>query len=232
MKKHITNLYSLLQGKNRKVAWAVVPSTVLISALLLFVVGSCKAPKPYPINQETKDYCLFDVGSYWVFQDSATLKTYSITITGIRPDKIWECPECENSREAYYIHYTCFYNDTNETSTGCLINDFSRIDYLEVIYFFSNSFQIPFYFNYHSGNIGTTETASRLGLQVCYENFYSSYEMNNHTYTDVKLFSFGREQKHNMYFAKHIGFIRSEIITPEERVTLNLIRYSVKPYKK
>jgi hypothetical protein len=42
MNTSIKNLYSLLQGKSRKVAWAVVPIVVVMLTLLLFLAGSCK----------------------------------------------------------------------------------------------------------------------------------------------------------------------------------------------
>jgi hypothetical protein len=42
MKQQIKNLYSLLQGKSRKVAWAVVPSVVVILTLLLFMAEGCE----------------------------------------------------------------------------------------------------------------------------------------------------------------------------------------------
>jgi hypothetical protein len=43
MKKRIINLYPLLQGKSRKVAWAVVPSVALI--LMAFVISGCVKQK-------------------------------------------------------------------------------------------------------------------------------------------------------------------------------------------
>ena len=55
MKKHITNLYSLLQGKSRKVAWAVVPSVVLI--LFAFVISGC-------VKQKNCDYENTKVGKF------------------------------------------------------------------------------------------------------------------------------------------------------------------------
>jgi hypothetical protein len=42
MKKYVKNLYPLLHGKNRKVAWRGVPSVVGIFTLLLFMASECK----------------------------------------------------------------------------------------------------------------------------------------------------------------------------------------------
>ena len=49
MKKHIINLYSLLQGKSCKVALAAMPSVVLIFSLLFFV-ASCEPERRKTCN--------------------------------------------------------------------------------------------------------------------------------------------------------------------------------------
>ena len=56
MKKHVTNLYSLLQDKSRKVALAAMPSVVLIFSLLFFV-ASCEPENP-PIPPNSS--CIFE----------------------------------------------------------------------------------------------------------------------------------------------------------------------------
>ncbi|MDR1345587.1 MAG: hypothetical protein LBK03_02655 [Bacteroidales bacterium] len=185
---------------------AIAISTALLAA-------RCTKPKTYYLEQETKDYCLFDVGSYWIFQDSATLKTDSLVITKVTREMVPVCPECGEDLEVYDILYAYFQEDTSilmygmlRCHTGDSPDDFSVLPYQSV---------------YTDKPVGTGS----------YKAYYESYSIANFTYSDVKEFSLERYGL-DMFFAKHIGCIRFEINTNETDTVYNLIRYNIKPYNK
>ncbi|MDR1345586.1 MAG: hypothetical protein LBK03_02650 [Bacteroidales bacterium] len=203
-----------MKKKKQILFLAIAISTALLAA-------RCAKPAKCYLDQETKDYLLFDVGSYWIFQDSATLKTDSIVITDIRYHITHAVSEGGNEIEAYSIDYACFYEDTNVLITGNLYSgcgtDNFKVDFLRN------------YFAYVSGNVGY------IGAGVGYENYYHSYMAGNCMYNDVKQFgsfSMQQGQTHKIFFARHIGFIRDKTVTDTIPFTSNLIRYNVKPYNK
>ncbi|MDR1345585.1 MAG: hypothetical protein LBK03_02645 [Bacteroidales bacterium] len=183
---------------------AIAISTALLAA-------RCAKIETYYLDQETKDYLLFDVGSYWIFQDSATLKTDSIVVTSIKHRIMHPISEGQDEVEVYYIDYTCFDKDTNWLINGMLgshasdlPDDFSTLRYR---------------FIYTGGPVGTGT----------YKAYYETYSIANFIFSDVKKFSY---YGYEIFFAKHIGCIRFEINTNETDTVYNLIRYNVKPYNK
>jgi hypothetical protein len=198
------------------------------------MAARCAKPEKYYIDQETKDYCLFDVGSYWIFQDSATLKTDSRVVIDVR-----HLMQSSSHRgyiaELYDIDYEWHYQDTNIQIMGDLIcyppieNLFSLI--LSSEYY---SGDLPVYYHYHNDNIGT-EHGVRSNKYVLYENFHAFYDVANCRYYNVKQFSassYKSAPESKAFYAKYVGFIRNERLTDTGRIVSNLIRYNVKPYKK
>jgi hypothetical protein len=216
---------------------------IFLACAAIVMAAACRKAKVYEVNidQETKDYCLFDEGSYWIFQDSATMETDSISICEISYKEISEDFFDTYIVDDYQISYNCFMKDTIISFWGTLRNYpvGGELDKEDLSSLISNLYipahilpypQLDFY--YHSGKIGTTKN------EIEYASFSSNYSTIQKTFNDVKIFL-----KHNylysnalfpyqIYWAKHVGPIRIEIMNEEQIIVYNLIRYNVKPYKK
>ena len=64
MRKLRSNLYSLLQGKSRKVVLAAMPSVVLIFSLLV-MAASCEKPEKFPMDVSFTEYSLEGTSCQW-----------------------------------------------------------------------------------------------------------------------------------------------------------------------
>jgi hypothetical protein len=189
---------------------------------ITLLAARCAKIETYYLDQETKDYCLFDVGSYWIFQDSATLKTDSIVIIDIKHDFMHGVSTGYNNVETYDIQYACFYVDTSILISVILqgVSDY-----------FCRT--LPYHFE-------SWDSLSRFPYASCFiynksmDAYYLSYSISNVTYYEVKQFSnFGYRHHFKGFYAKHVGSIRNEMTTDDEQhIIYNLIRYNVKPYNK
>jgi hypothetical protein len=61
---------------------------VFLLLFILIIYGCDTNPDPLTIDEESKAYCLFDEGTYWVYEDSATQRRDSVVVVS-NPDKIW-----------------------------------------------------------------------------------------------------------------------------------------------
>lgn len=135
---------------------------LIIIAIAFFYYGCDSSGKTIHIDQETKDYCLFKQGSYWVYQDSATLETDSIVI---KTNPYFTSGTGGGSTDAKEI-YTF---DTEIYSNNIFATFFSSIfpgmeaefDTQKPIWFFLNSASSNIinyyytYYTYHNGDIGS-----------------------------------------------------------------------------
>jgi len=199
--------------------WAVLLLCILLNACWPYKV------EKHLIDQESKDYCLFGKGSYWIYQDSTTLAIDSVVFNNI--EYIYsEVEEEYNFHIAYetfnIVISSCSQNDQKEylahlaadVSTGLTLLGFQQ----EVAV-------------YHNANIG---------LRVFRLKFVEKkdvYLLNTTTFNNVKVFEFYNNHityplEKRYYWAKHIGLIRIEVYENESLISVrNLIRYNVKPYK-
>jgi hypothetical protein len=207
-----------VKKKKQLLFLAIAISTALLAA-------RCAKPQTIYIDQETKDYCLFDVGSYWIFQDPATLKTDSIVIVDIKHDFMHGASTGYNNVETYVIQYACFYEDTSILMMKVIeddgVYDISHLD--SSVFFIKDSlirFPYAFYLRYNKKYA-----------------YYPSYSICNTTYYEVKQWFYKpylnpQQCECNVYLAKHIGFICCELAAENISMKRNLIRYNVKPYNK
>jgi hypothetical protein len=191
--------------------------TILI---LCGCLNACFKPKKALIDQETKDYCLFAEGSYWIYQDSATLKMDSVVIGGppIRGSYENGGYDCEE----YGLLVLSYSPDSTLRFAPRLTTGRTAPYVLLIDYPWGEAY-------YHNGALG-----KKLEYLVLSEN-RSNYVVNGITYSNIKIFefkySFESPKKIN-YWAKHVGIIRQEIYTTDSVTVRNLIKYNVKPYKK
>ena len=199
---------------------------LIFSALIAFlIIEACgKKDKEHPtyyLGQRYKDYAVYKVGSYWIYEDSASkvidsiyLYKQEISINdggGIVPF---------NSEGIYENRYSSLYNDTLLCNGG-IVSDRSGAIYRVARlndYFNSN-------IDYFEGLIG----------QLAPGTFYSYYidkkdsiVFNNQKFFDVDIFENTQQeysyQPRRTYYAKHVGLVRKELFNGE---VWNLIRYQV-----
>ena len=235
--------------KNNRFIYSAV--AILAAGILLNACDSWKTDLEANIDQESKDYCLFATGSYWVYQDSATLETDSVIITDVSYYKSTHAnPHISFLYEEYKMATTCFLNNHNNihslgsnvlTTEYCDDNNvengiikFIQLDYRNDIdqMYFDNMGRYS-YINYNNSDI-YEESGSY------YENYYDIYQIGNNTFSKVKVFLVSYLSAYSHYFqirtywAKSVGIIRVEYIGEDENIfaVRNIIKYNVKPYKK
>ena len=198
-------------------------SILLISGVL----HACFPDKKVRIDQESEDYCLFGVGTSWIFQDSATMKIF---VVAIQNPITYGISESNNGVTGYQyetsvtLHSQDVIQDIKVELTSRIMADYKNTKPCGI---FIVDYKTIYPVMYHSGNIGEFYDAPRL----TFIEKKSQYSINGITFNDVKIFEGYR--KHTFYWARHIGLIRYEQYDPDNETfnIYNLIRYNVKPYK-
>jgi len=214
-----------INNKSMKKTNLIYKASILL--LLCGLLCACDIPiGEIRIDQESKDYCLFAEGSYWIFQDSATYAIDSVVI-----DKPVYYDFSRSSVNAYncesYSTRISSYSQDNIASrqvvltTGEANSDLEKTCVLEVTTFGTM---------YHNGEI--FEIVSNNHCVILVEK-KANYSINGTTYFQVKIFEDNcrGEEKRIFYWAKHVGLIRTEIYNMYNNDTVivkNLIRYNVK----
>ena len=185
--------------------------------------------KLYPeiyIDQESKDYCLYAEGSYWIYQDSAShtidsnVIEYPVTYTFSRSN--WNGCKCET----FYFGISSFADDTTiyfalRLTTGDADHELLKPCLL----------LLAGEIKYHNGEIG--ETFPNINSDFVLYTKNNNFQINGKTYADVKIFKCSYPNmkiEKIFYWAKHIGLIREEIYKDSTVSVRNLIKYKVKPY--
>jgi hypothetical protein len=205
-----------MKKKKQLLFLAIAISTALLAA-------RCAKPQTIYIDQDTKDYCLFGEGSYWIFQDSATLKTDSLVITKVYYSIVDESESLDY--EEYCLKYSLFNDTTLLEKRDALVNRTLSYTFIRL------PFRFPInHFPYLSGK--------KEYYNLHYSQFVPVYSLGSSIFTDVKIFLYSdplvNTNEYNKYFywAKHIGPIKMTGIIGGKPVTFNLIRYNIKPYNK
>jgi hypothetical protein len=207
-------------------------SAVLLLGILLNACWKPKYDNEY-ISQEAKDYCMFEEGSYWIYQDSVTSNLDSVILTKTLleyQEKEWEMnyhtiTECYKSD---YYHY---------------LSDTSIILY-NGIYATSPAGISIIAFNF---GIQDLEKNMILGISAIdshtQTSYLPSYSIEENNFDNVRIVWQKYPIRHpgayyttdyyiRSYWVKNIGLIRYEIYNPNNEIlnTYNLIKYNVKPY--
>jgi hypothetical protein len=196
---------------------------LLLALVPLLMATTCnKKEKQYPtyyMDQEFKDYTLFKVGSYWVYQDSATKQIDSVylykqTIAVSNYGK-----EIGYNAEYFSEELRSSLFDTLLGGGGKPLEKAGYSYGIIRLKDFLNS--STYYFTGHigdeepsNGNLKFIKTLDSLNF---IEKFYSLKCFENNTEKFIY-------QPHKTYYAKHIGLVRSELFNGQ---VWNLIRYHV-----
>ena len=197
------------------------------------------------VDQESKDYCLFGIGSYWVYQDSVTLETDSVVIYDVEITHNRHAnPRIAHLAERYGIYMNYYKGSVESKIQYTLSSYFVEIDSIK------KGIHKPIICMplrgviaegvmvmgqiYHNGDIGE---AYEIGSpKVKYETFFPDFQVGDKSFSNVKVFTSTRykdtDYHAKIYWAEYIGLIREEIRTTNNVIVRNLIEHNVKPYKK
>jgi hypothetical protein len=228
---------------------------ITVTAMLFICINSCDSwPTDLAayVDQESKDYCLFGTGSYWIYQDSATLETDSAIIYNVSYEKTNNGDrQVPYAWEEYTMYFSYFFYDNTVYKINRKLSS-ARISLKNVengiikpIYVKSSSglflpldkYSVHTYANYHNGDIAEF-LCPTIGGGACItcEIFYPHYQIGNKTFYNVKVFSYPIDStqttyQSRVYWAKHIGLIRLEAVLEGSPVVYNLVKYNINPYK-
>jgi len=189
-----------------------------ICILMLLLGCKCKddgVPTLY-LSQESKDYCLYQPGSWWVYQSEQSLQYDTLKITGVQNEILFSKNTNQNF-ERYKISIEIkqllgvkaieLETGDRESNLYAKHNGGSS----DMLYFDSPSY---------------TKDSISDGPYWKYTEYVDSLSIKNETYHSIKYFSsFKLIEYKNIYWAKHIGIIKLE--KPNGEIW-NLVNYSVK----
>jgi hypothetical protein len=199
-----------------------------IPILLTVGFGSCdKENYPtYRMEADFKDYVLFPVGSYWVYNQEGNIRRDSIYLFN-------QIVSMNETRKIYRFNYeqfvqnmsSSYYKDTL-VGAGGAEKDGDLICFLYTEGFLSTSLErnLQFYTKHDPGStLDFTES-----MRVKYTETLNTYSVNGHQYNDVKVFesTIIRDalMTRKIYYARGVGVIRKELFNGQ---VWNLQRYKV-----
>jgi len=210
-------------------------SKITLLVLLGFSISACtistKNQSPYyHITQMFKDYCFFDVGSNWIYQNDQTGDTYHYAVSKITTYIGFHVKDPLG--EAYSYDAIEMWNDTNDLhlTKGIITAGISPINNeksndLYRIFWDDSSFVLAFAPGYPMGE------EQRLGGQ---EGLYTNIEelptfsLNNKDYTNVyhtqviKAESASDTARLEFYFAPHVGLIKFSKVVKGQTTSYSL----------
>jgi hypothetical protein len=218
---------------------------IMLLISVLFLTCGKEVEKIAQIDQESKEYCMYDWRSYWIYQDATTLKIDSVyTDIGSSSEQYKYTPASQKNlyryeeiKTTFQYYLLCdFHHDGSHilTSMYCNVDSVIRNIMKPVLNKSVNGIDKTYinvastHFNYHNGSILETVVG------LLYENYYESYQIENHTFSKVKVFLYSfHNSSHQIrtYWAKNVGIIRTEYINEDTCAIRNLIRYNVKHYQ-
>lgn len=197
----------------------------LLSLVMLQNCGPREDTRPiFEIDQTTVDYCVYDEGSWWVYEEETSGERDTIVVTRIE-NSIDSNKHLGYKRKGYYSLYSTKIYTQTSSWTGPSYN-------LPELNGATESFVIPPHGYLDLLFISTLDTSFIYELsgieQIKLKDTLSSLRIREKTYSDVRVFenlsgSYFKHQK-VIYWARHIGKIRIE---RADGTIWNLIDYHV-----
>jgi len=157
--------------------------------VLVLTVISCRKPTTYNMPQDLKDYCMFPVGSWWVYEDSISGEKDSIVLM----EQNIYFPYSNN--KTYYfesLDEKFYFSNTNSINGSlCEVYITSPLTY---VYIRGRSM-------YYSTDEGFT---GKIDVKI---EYLDSLNINNTTYYNIKIFDV-YNRKSISYWAKNIGIVK------------------------
>lgn len=218
---------------------------VLAITLLLGMTVACKDKTPKPIStpcticearKEIKHYFLFDLGSWWVYEEETSHARDSIYVTESLNDTNSSDFECRlfSPYQNYYYHYFPLMTVSNPT-TGCTDD---AITTKKCIYIKNSKYrpgvfvaeEICFFSQYYLGANTSAINVQYPNSLVTFTGLFDNYSLSNLTFGKTLKVHTDQSQLENNspineYYVKGVGLIRKEIIDSNQ--VWNLVDYHV-----
>jgi hypothetical protein len=193
------------------------------------------------VDEESKQYCLFGEGTYWVYQDSATLECDSVFICDVHYHKSNQAnPRVAHKADSYTMSGSLIHNNDFDNLQQYNMELYSRSieasrlhDVTPKPIWMNNNRDDDYLVNYHNGDVGEMFGGGVIFEGVILTDLIDTLPISNNVYYFVKCFSYKRKLSsyfRTWYIAKNVGLIRTEIENGEQRIVKNLTRYNIKPY--
>jgi hypothetical protein len=172
------------------------------------------------MDQDFKDYILFKVGSYWIYNDSASGGIDSVYLYSQEIDMYKGNDKVRYNMEEFSER---LYSTINDTLMGGAGNGDQNFPYVYRQVPSKNFINfIPYYFSTGTDTINTEFD------NLTYVNYYDSIKISSSWFKAAKCFSnmdssFPYNPK-KIYLSQHIGIIRKELFNGQ---IWDLIRYHV-----
>ena len=204
---------------------------LILICFLPFVLFCCKDKERQTIyiDQETKDYCDFKTGSWWVYKEEKTgmVDTVSVYNYENKIVSIEELSPVDFEQTRAFTIWSSYGHDLTKASPLIKIAADNGINMNATV-----EEQYPYAISYPSIIYYTLDTIGSkreiyAGDEIKYENYNDSIELEGKIYYQVKEFStsaFSSKKHKSIFWAKHIGRIRFETFNGE---IWNLINHYV-----
>ncbi len=200
--------------------------TIIFLTFLLQNCGPKEDTRPtIYIDQTSIDFCVFDVGSWWIYEEVVTGVRDTIEVTYVDRDVLDDVEIFTRKRDGYSSKYTS--NMYKQLSSRCgvsisKIEDihfkefFGEFPYLYEDLCFTNSIDSSYKIDYYSGQ------------KIQFWDSLTQLKVGNHEFKDIRIFEnsiglYSSYQK-TIYWARHVGKIK---IKRADGTTWNLIDYKV-----
>ncbi|MDR2836290.1 MAG: hypothetical protein LBV69_08915 [Bacteroidales bacterium] len=179
---------------------------ILAIILSVLMYGCHKNFQSY-ISTTTKSYCLFNSDSFWVYQDSATLKIDSVVLYNI----IKEIKTNDNiDKENYKLSFKNYLKDTILYTESTINSDF--VDNRENQNYYFHNFVDIYLKTYFCKCFGYRYINNILSFFD--GKFYENYKLGETNFENVIITTNNIDEKNIMiktYWAENVGIIRYEI---------------------
>jgi len=180
-----------MKNKKQFRAKAILLMFILV---LGFTALSCrKNPPTYYIPQDLKDYCMFPVGSWWVYEDSISGEKDSIVLVEQGARIYWK--ENYYNEELFQEFFSSHYGELKSYGTIDWANPRNN----EYIYVYTGGGGLISFF-------GTVKS------EYIDDLFFETIVINDVSYSEIKYFHSSQYPSLNTktYWGKNIGAIRKE----------------------
>lgn len=177
------------------------------------------------MDQEFKDYVVFPIGSYWVYEEEASGEIDSVYLYKLEKGIIDSRKKVPYNYENYRSYnFSSYFNDTIVDVGGAEFYGFLPAYCISSEFSYSNSI---IYSDYYFGpaNIGDTLKTYK---NLVFNEYFNNYSAKASTYNSVKHFHCINQtfslQLRDIYYSRYIGVIRKELFNGQ---VWNLKRYHI-----
>ena len=197
----------------------------LILIVSLFIFNCKEKPKPeFFIDQDTKDFCVFKVGSWWLYEEVNTAQQDCVWVTQMN-EKKFESNYVNNVRNGIQMIMFSTWWDKQITCWGGADVAFPDKNIFRELIVFPLALED----NTYLSSIDTSDKYEPYyGYKLQLFDTLNTYNLSGKNYQNVKIFrvNIGLHQywQKKIYWAKYIGKIRYE---RGDGTIWNLINYKV-----